>query len=75
MKSKFSLVLCVLSVLAITGCAGQVGVPGLAVTGQVATGGKIIDAGVSLGSNSVTIGGLFSQGSNSYSGTVTAPVK
>jgi hypothetical protein len=59
----------------LSGCAGTAGVSGLSVSGQVATGGKLIDAGVNVGTNQVTVSGLFSQGSNTYSGAVTAPVK
>ena len=62
------------AVMFLTGCAGTLGTTGLNVSGQVATGGKVVDAGVTVGANTVTISGLFGQGSNTYSGTVTVPI-
>ena len=60
--------------LALSGCKSTAGVAGLSVSGQVLTGGKVIDAGVTVGSNNVTVSGLFSQGTNTIGGTVAVPV-
>jgi hypothetical protein len=58
-----------------SGCAVKSGVAGLSVSGTFLNNGKVIDAGVTVGSNSVSVSGLFGQGTNTtYSGTVTVPV-
>lgn len=69
--------LCIGSALA-SGCKTTAGVAGLNVSGTFASGGKIVDAGVEVGSNSFTVDGLvsgiFGLGTNQVGGSVTVPV-
>ena len=71
--SKLGVLAVCVAAMFITGCAGTLGTTGLGVSGQVATGGKVVDAGVTVGGNTVTLSGLFQSGTNSYGGTVVIP--
>lgn len=78
-KSVVALILLPGLCIGLCGCQGTVGLTGLNLSGNFASGGKVIDAGLAVGSNSFTVDGLvsgiFGLGTNKVQGSATIPVK
>ena len=55
------------------GCGTSSNLAGLGVSVNVAQKGLVAGVTFTGGSNSVTVGGTYSQGTNSYGGTVVIP--
>lgn len=66
--------LCGAACLVLTGgCGTSANLAGLSASINVAQRGQVAGLTVSAGTNSITVGGNYSQGTNSYAGSVTAP--
>ena len=59
--------------LAVAGCGTSANLAGLGVSVNVAQKGVAAGLTVNAGTNAVTIGGSYSQGTNSISGSTTIP--
>jgi hypothetical protein len=79
MKNKFknravSLSLCAAGLMLIcAGCGTQANLAGLGVSINVAQKGQAAALNLSAGTNSITVGGSYQQGTNNISSTVTVP--
>lgn len=71
MKIKLILLYCGAALLA--GCGSSANLAGLAVSANVLQNGQAIGVNLTGGTNTVTVGASYKAGTNSYSGTVTAP--
>jgi hypothetical protein len=76
-NSKLTIVagaLCAAALLALnSGCGTGANLAGLSASVNVVQKGQVIGATISAGTNSITVGGSYAQGTNSYAGSVTAP--
>jgi uncharacterized lipoprotein YajG len=72
MKSKISLVLA-LAAFALAGCGTTSNLAGLSVSANVAQKGVVGGVTFTAGTNSITVGGSYSSGTNTVGGTVTVP--
>ena len=76
MKNKTTLHIAasaLLAALAAAGCGTSANLAGLGVSVNVAQKGVAAGLTLNAGTNAVTIGGSYSQGTNSISGTTTIP--